>query len=245
VKVLAKGSSGVVHLARRKRDGREYAIKQVALRDYEPSKREEVIAEARALTKLNSPYVAYYHDCIVEDDQLNIVMQYLSNGTARDLLANTYREGMPESLVWQFFLQCLKGLQYMHSRGIIHRDITTENIFLDAQFNAQIGDLGIAQRDTETAYKSRDVLSGEPCSESSDVHALGVCLYEFMMGKNPFQGKNEEEVKKNVMHRKYEKVGYDLPYSKKLVSLVNGLVRGLQPPDGQALDANYLLEMYG
>ena len=55
VKVLAKGSSGVVHLARRKRDGREYAIKQVALRDYEPSKREEVIAEARALTKLNSP----------------------------------------------------------------------------------------------------------------------------------------------------------------------------------------------
>ena len=47
------------------------------------------------------------------------------------------------------------------------------------------------------------------------------------------------------MHRKYEKVGYDLPYSKKLVSLVNGLVRGLQPPDGQALDANYLLEMYG
>ena len=172
-------------------------------------------------------------------------MQYLSKGTARDLLANTYREGMPEILVWKFFLQCLKGLQYMHSRGIIHRDITTENIFIDAQYNAQIGDLGIAQRDTETAYKSRDVLSGEPCSESSDVHALGVCLYEFMMGKNPFQGKNEEEVKKNVMHRKYEKVGYDLPYSKKLVSLVNGLVRGLQPPDGQALDAKYLLEMYG
>ena len=119
-------------------------------------------------------------------------MQYLSKGTARDLLANTYREGMPEMLVWKFFLQCLKGLQYMHSRGIIHRDITTENIFIDAQYNAQIGDLGIAQRDTETAYKSRDVFSGKPCSESSDVHALGVCLYEFMMGKKPFQGKNEE-----------------------------------------------------
>jgi len=119
-------------------------------------------------------------------------MQYLSKGTARDLLANTYREGMPEMLVWKFLLQCLKGLQYMHSRGIIHRDITTENIFIDAQYNAQIGDLGIVQRDTETAYKSRDVLSGKPCSESSDVHALGVCLYEFMMGKKPFQGKNEE-----------------------------------------------------
>jgi len=220
VRILAKGSFGVVHLARRKADGREYALKQVAMRDYKRSEREEAIDEARVLASLNSPHVVRYHDCFIEDDQLNIVMEYASGGTAYDLIARTYRTGMPEELVWRFFLQCLKGLQYMHGRRIIHRDIKTLNVFIDAQGNAKIGDLGIARTLSEHTrfirtvvgtpfYLSPELCEDKPYNEKSDVWALGVCLYEFCTGRHPFEAQNEGALIRKIMKGVYQPVeGY-------------------------------------
>ena len=210
----------MVHLAKRKEDGRCYALKQISMRDFKRSEREEAIDEARVLASLNSPHVIRYHDCFIEEDQLNIVMEYAAGGTAYDLIARTYRTGMPEALVWRFFLQCLKGLQYMHGRRIIHRDIKTLNVFIDAEGNAKIGDLGIARTLSEQTrfirtvvgtpfYLSPELCEDKPYNEKSDIWALGVCLYEFCTGRHPFEAQNEGALIRKIMKGVFQPVeGY-------------------------------------
>jgi len=93
------------------------------------------------------------------------------------------------ALVWRFFLQCACGLQHMHSRQILHRDVKTPNVFLDERCNVKLGDLGVAKvlsSQTHFAvtlvgtpyYLSPELCSNKQYNAKSDVWALGCVLYE-------------------------------------------------------------------
>ena len=96
------------------------------------------------------------------------------------------------------------GLDYMHTQGVIHRDIKPENIVMEENGYVRITDMGIAKilrednnKDTSgtPGYMAPEVMCRQNHSYAVDYFALGVMLYEFMMGKRPYVGKTRKEIR--------------------------------------------------
>ena len=121
---------------------------------------------------------------------LCIVMEYADNG---DLLhkitaAKTGKTAkLPEQTCWSYFIQMLHGLQALHDRSIVHRDIKCANIFLTKDGTVKLGDLnvskvakrGLLQTQTGTPYyASPEVWQDKPYDHKSDIWSLGCVFYE-------------------------------------------------------------------
>lgn len=94
---------------------------------------------------------------------------------------------LPESKVWDFFVQTCIGLQYLHARKILHRDLKTLNLFLHKDGRLKIGDLGVAKEVLESHtntivgtpyYLSPELCEEKPYNNKSDIWSLGCILYE-------------------------------------------------------------------
>ena len=75
---------------------------------------------------------------VADGKLLNIVMSHASGGTLHHKVKDLHGKRMPEDIVWKYFIQSLLGLQHVHKRKIIHRDIKTLNIFLDHEDNVKV-----------------------------------------------------------------------------------------------------------
>lgn len=109
-------------------------------------------------------------------------MDYAAGGSVHDIV----RQGKPmsETDIWKLFIQCLLGLNYVHSKKIIHRDMKSLNIFLNGDGDVQLGDFGIARSlsyNSEYArtivgtpfYLSPELCNDKPYNQKSDIWALG------------------------------------------------------------------------
>ncbi len=134
------------------------------------------------------------------------------------------------------FLRALRDVQKLHGQGKLHGNITTQNISIDKDLNAKLGDAGIAGKLSEPAYWNKELCAGKPPSVSSDIHALGVCLYELCMGQRPFEDEDVEALKHKIKRGKYEKVPLDGPIPKELAFLTQALL------EGRCHDVNSILE---
>lgn len=88
------------------------------------------------LSKLSHPNVIRHHDSFVEENVLNILMEYACGGTVHHV-RQSGRLG--ESQIWKYCIQLLQAVAYIHSQRIIHRDIKTLNVFLDEHDNVKLG----------------------------------------------------------------------------------------------------------
>jgi serine/threonine protein kinase len=119
---LDKGSFGSVFKAVRKSDGRVFALKQVDLTKEEfkkPVDRAAAIDEARMLAQLNYPHVVRHYDSFIDNaGKLNILMEYASKGSLRQLIKSYRGKPMPEDAVWRVLIHSLLGLNYIHSKRV-------------------------------------------------------------------------------------------------------------------------------
>jgi serine/threonine protein kinase len=188
---------GQVHLARH-RSGRLVAIKRVRntySTDRELSER--LVREARMLNNVSHPNVVrFLNDGMDEDGKPYLVMDR-APGTALDALIK--REGrLPVHRVVTIASQLLAGVAAIHDAQIVHADLKSSNILVDEIDLLTIIDFGLARRvsaPTELdaiagtpAYMAPEVISGKPASQSSDIYALGVIIYEMLTGATPFVG---------------------------------------------------------
>ena len=153
---------------------------------------------------LKSPYLVSIFDVKKNaDGEYFIIMEYCSGPSLRDLLIAEPNGFEPQKAA--FFLREIgKGLAYLHDRGIVHRDLKPGNIFYDDGY-VKIGDYGlskfisISRHSAQTAsigtvhYMAPEIGSGN-YSRGVDIYALGVILYEMLMGKVPFEGSSMAEV---------------------------------------------------
>ncbi len=202
---LGSGAMGRVYLAYDERIERQVAVKELILPSGtgEAERREAVARfrrEARAAGRLDHPNIVVVHSVEEEEGMPFIVMEYLEGLTLREILD---REGrLP-------FERCLavagavcEALHYAHSKGVIHRDIKPDNIFLLADGRVKVADFGIARLGvpfTATragdligtpGYMSPEQVKGEEVDHRTDIFSLGVVLYEMLTGKNPFLGES-------------------------------------------------------
>jgi hypothetical protein len=177
--------------------------KEVALKYLRDNPQVELRGVAHCLN-LKSPHLVAVHDVRQNaDGEYFVIMEYVSGPSLRDLL-NTETGGLGPQKAAYFLRELGKGLAYLHDRGIVHRDLKPGNIFYEDGY-VKIGDYGLSkfmaasQHSGQTMsvgtvhYMAPEVGSGN-YDRTIDIYALGVILYEMLLGRVPFTGATMGEV---------------------------------------------------
>lgn len=196
---------------------------------------EEVKNEAKILSYLNSKFVVRYLESFVLNNSLNIVMEYCDGGDLSIYLRDFLKTGkfLPEEKIWKFFIQICLGINYIHNKKILHRDLKTMNIFLMKDEKVRIGDLGVAKVLNQNSfantfvgtpyYLSPEICEEKPYNEKSDIWALGCILYEMATYKHPFNASNQGALIIKILTGNYESI-QNKEYSNDLRKMVNMLL---------------------
>jgi len=202
-KLLGKGATGTVYLARDTFTGKEVALKTIepeVFRDPEFGTvyRTQLLNEASLAGKLRHPHIVAILDAVVAEDSGHIAMELVTGG---DLSAHVKPETLlPVADVLQIGFKCCGALEYAAREGIVHRDIKPANLMIASGTDVKIADFGAAilkkSQIVQTAqmgspyYMSPEQLEGKELSFHSDMYSLGVVLYELLTGRKPFLAEN-------------------------------------------------------
>ncbi|XP_078160238.1 serine/threonine-protein kinase 52-like [Carex rostrata] len=127
-----------------------------------------------------------------------VVLEFLSGGTLKQYLIKNRTKKLPFDVFLQLALDLARGLEYLHSKKIVHRDVKTENMLLDKQKNLKIADFGVARVEAQNAndmtgetgtlgYMAPEVLDGKPYNRKCDVYSFAICLWEMFCCKMPYR----------------------------------------------------------
>lgn len=215
--VLGSGSFGTVYKGVHLRTGNKVAVKIISfkgiVRESERDRlNEDVKTEVKLLkevSKLNNPYLIKFYDEIQESNETLIVTEYCDGGTLQDELnkqcspKGIFSEKKSQKIIYQIVL----GLSGLQERNIVHRDIKTENIFINGSFY-KIGDLGLGAKcfgkfytvcGTDM-YMAPEFLNDkvEYLTPKVDIWSLGIMLHLIQFGSHPFKNDNE------ILNKPYE-----------------------------------------
>ena len=166
--------------------------------------------EIELITKLNHQNIVKYYKSFTENNKIYIIMEYFDNGDLDSYIkALKFDKGKNENKnkaeIWNIFYQCMAGLNYLHSMGVIHRDIKPQNIFMTKNKIIKIGDFGVSAK-----FKDKQILKKiislkntivgtyefmapevfkKDYNEKSDIYSMGCVFYQILFLK-PYQKKS-------------------------------------------------------
>ncbi|KAL5220570.1 hypothetical protein ABZP36_025283 [Zizania latifolia] len=125
------------------------------------------------------------------------VAEYLTGATLKQHLINHYKKKLAYREVVRLALGLARGLSFLHSKKIVHRNVKTEKILLDSQMSLKIADFGVARVEAQNpkdmtgttgtlGYMAPEVLAGEPYNRKCDVYSFGICLWEIYCCDMPY-----------------------------------------------------------
>jgi len=189
---LGEGSYGSVYKALHKDSKQVLAIKQVPV----DTDLQEIIKEISIMQQCDSPYVVKYYGSYFKNTDLWIVMEYCGAGSVSDIM-RLRKKTLTEQEIATVLSDTLKGLEYLHARKKIHRDIKAGNILLNNEGHAKLADFGVAGQLTDTMAKRNTVIGtpfwmapeviqeiGYDCV--ADIWSLGITALEMAEGKPPY-----------------------------------------------------------
>jgi len=210
-KELGKGAFGSVWIVKRKEDGQRYAMKRVKISALDPRERENALNEVRILASLHNVNIVAYKEAFYDEESktLNIVLEFADDGDLESKIQKNIKSksSFNENDIWNYFIQIIQGLKYLHDNKIMHRDIKCANIFMNKNGVLKLGDLnvskivkmGLATTQTGTPYyASPEVWADKPYDYKSDIWSVGCVIYEVCTLKPPFRGTSLEQLSRNV-----------------------------------------------
>ena len=205
---LGEGGMGEVYLALDTKLDRKVALKFLpAHLSIQDDVKARFIQEAKAASALNHPNVCTIYDILEADGRIFIAMEYVEGQTLRDK-----RGSFSEKQSLEIAAQIADGLAAAHEKGIVHRDIKSENIMLRKDGIPQIMDFGLAKlrgvsrltKEGSTlgtvGYMSPEQALGQDVDHRSDLFSLGVVIYEMLTGEMPFKGGHEAAIMYEIVN---------------------------------------------
>lgn len=188
---LGSGAQGAVFLGRLNNE--LVAVKKV---------KDRAEADLKHLRKLNHPNIVHFKGVCIQSPCYCIVMEYCPYGQLYDVMKNGRQ--IPPHLVIEWSKQIASGMQYLHSRKIIHRDLKSPNVLLSYNDTLKISDFGISRQWTEgdtklsfagtVSWMAPEVIRVESCSEKVDVWSFGVVLWELLTCEIPYKGVDQSAI---------------------------------------------------
>ncbi|HEX4607507.1 MAG TPA: serine/threonine-protein kinase [Urbifossiella sp.] len=179
------------------------AGKEVALKHLFRQQEAELRGIAHCLN-LKHPNLVHLYDLRTDDRGAKwVVMEYVFGESLAQWI-NRYPTGLPTDLVREWFGAIGRGVAYLHDQGVVHRDLKPANIFVE-NGHLKIGDYGLSRRISLSQggeltqgvgtphYMAPEIKSGN-YTQSIDIYACGVMLYEMLTGHPPFEGETPMEV---------------------------------------------------
>ncbi len=208
---LGEGGMGVVYLATDTELDRRVALKTLLSGSASGAQNEELISrflrEAKAASRLQHPSIVTMYHFGVEGDTRYMVMEYIDGMTLKKVIS-----GRPLNMgqLLEIAIQVADGLAVAHEKGVIHRDLKSENVMVTPRGQVKILDFGLAKlrenaaapaNDEETAFRtefgmvvgtvstmSPEQAMGREVDARTDIFSFGVVLYQMATGKLPFEG---------------------------------------------------------
>ena len=200
-RAIGKGAMGIVYEGFDPIIDRIVAIKTIKKDELDHEEAEEhsrrFLIEAKAAGRLNHKNIVGIYDYGEEKGLSFIVMEFVQGKELKSFFAARHPFSM--SQIVRLMGELLDALGYSHSRGVVHRDVKPDNIFVTDDGSVKLGDFGIARIDSTQkthagtvlgtpSYMSPEQIRGETADARSDIYAAGVILYQFLVGERPFAG---------------------------------------------------------
>jgi serine/threonine protein kinase len=201
---IGAGGMSRVYRARHIVLEREVALKVMhAQMAADPEFRERFLREAKVIAALRHPNIIDIYDFGEQDGLLYLAMEMLPNGSLHTLQQAYNGQLFPIRLALDLIHQAVDALAYAHTEGFVHRDIKPDNMLLrqmsDSGYHLKLSDFGLAQLNQASArltvsgtlmgtpaYMSPEQAQGMALDGRTDIYALGVVLYELLVGRLPF-----------------------------------------------------------
>jgi serine/threonine-protein kinase len=197
VEKLGEGGMGEVYQGVHSKIGRVVAVKILSQASAGPEFVERFLNEARIQAGLQHNNIATLYDFLEYDGQPCIIMEYIEGQTLTDCIRSWGCLPLSEAL--RYFHSIVEAIDYVHSRGIVHRDIKSTNVKITPSGQVKLLDFGIAKSGASPAltvtgsfigtlqYLSPEQIQGGLADARSDIWALGVLLYEMTTSRLPFE----------------------------------------------------------
>jgi len=200
---LGVGSFASAHLMQHKVSGKKSVLKRIACKHLKAAN--AALLEVKVLLSCNHVNITAYHDFFLDSDSdenivICLLMEFCSGGDLWERIAAAQRERkvLPAAQSAGWLLQIIAALRYLHSCGIMHRDVKPENIFItEEDAVVKLGDFGLAKDDTNSGpsnattqcgtpdYMAPEVLEGRPYEAAADIFSLGAVLYALITSRFP------------------------------------------------------------
>ncbi|XP_073525390.1 microtubule-associated serine/threonine-protein kinase 3-like [Phyllobates terribilis] len=223
-KLISSGAFGAVYLVHHKDSQQIFAMKKIAKKNLDtPKEVEWAYLERDILTFADCPFVTSMLCSFPTRSHLCMVMEYVGGGDCRTLL--TRYGPFPVLMARLYFAEAVLAVEYLHSYGVVHRDLKPDNLLITSAGHIKVTDFGLSKvglmipktnthkesmeditrefMDTGDCgtpnYKAPEIILNKGCGRPVDWWSMGIILYEFLVGSVPFDGDSLTDVYKSIV----------------------------------------------
>ena len=236
--IIGKGGYGKLYLSRNMIDNKKYAIKNISKKKMKEMKISPSIIkrEIDIHIRINHPHIINLFSYLEDRYNYYLAMEYAKKGNLYQLIQE--KKGLNENEAFNYFIQVVSAIHFLHINGYAHRDIKPENILLDENYQIKLCDFGwcvnVSKGERITfcgtyEYMAPEMINDEFYDMGIDIWSLGVLLYEMIHGYSPFRAhfflKDAKSAMKEIfMNIKNNNYTIDRKISKECINLIDKLL---------------------